>query len=215
MLASAALNIVDWSRYTGVELNEKMDFIMAEYKRFPDGYFKFKENPLDTLSGYLEEIMYATLTEEYGKFTEVVGKFYNCFFQFERYLREEQGLLGNASDKGLIKIILDKDGDPVEYDVIMDAPGQPEIEQDAMKGIYNELRQIDAVKQPPPSQSVPQIDIETLVNKYVEREEALKKENIIQSPGEAATSVPKIRSLISKGLPFGKKGKPKTKKKKG
>jgi len=206
-------HIVDWSRHTGVELNEKMDLIMIEYKNFPDDHFRFNENPFDTLSGYLEEIMYATLTEEYDKFNETIMKFYNFFYQFERYLREEQGLLGQVNDKGLIKIVLDKDGDPVEYDVIVDTPSPPGIEEDAMKGIYSELRQIDAVRQPTTSEE-PGVDIESLVNRYVQREETLQKENIIPASKKEETKVPKIKSLLQKGLPFGKEGKSKKKKKK-
>lgn len=82
-------HLIGWSRYTIIELNEKMDEILEKYKEFPKQFFHFQENPVHILTSFLEDIMSATRDEKYENLEELVDKFYHFYFQIERFLREE------------------------------------------------------------------------------------------------------------------------------
>jgi hypothetical protein len=169
------MHLIGWSRHTGVELNDKMDFIMARYKQFPQGYFNFDQNPLDILSSYLEDIMYSTLTEDFDKLQKTVVQFYNFYFQIERFLREEKVNLDEGKSSEIIKIVLDKGGQATKEvrPVTKPVPPQPAVDTERVQGLVQELRAIDTADKGPASEKG--MEVSQLVEKYLDSEKERKK----------------------------------------
>ena len=77
-----------WCRSTAVDLNLKMDELMNILKDDPERFIAFKQNPLDPLRNYLEEVLTYISYEDLRPVKEPVLKSYSMIWQVRRFLEK-------------------------------------------------------------------------------------------------------------------------------
>ena len=80
--------LMDWFRNTVVDLNEKVDELMRLMRGKQDRFKYVRENPLDILRNYLEEILTLVSYEDINAVRGPIEKSYSYIWQIRRFLEQ-------------------------------------------------------------------------------------------------------------------------------
>jgi hypothetical protein len=80
--------LLDWFRNTVVDLNEKVDELLVLMKGKQDKFKFVRDNPMDILRNYLEEIMTLISYEDIKSVKEPIERSYSYIWQIRRFLEQ-------------------------------------------------------------------------------------------------------------------------------
>jgi len=212
-------HILRWSRYTIMELNQKMENILALYKQFPTQFFEFEENPVHILTSYLEDIISASRDERFDSLEMSVLNFYLFYYQVERFLKEEKQLKGGHRTLSISKIKVDeKELLPIEEYETPDEEGPDGVELlipgERLKELYKELIQIERADsffaaEISPVESEPEDDVFEEIDEDYDEDEEISSDESLAIVDEFTDEKPPKPDLIPEKLKREKmEGKP-------